>query len=200
MKIDRYGESLLILREIGVSAASFAEAIRAMKIPGVLDVVPSYDTVGLVVGEGFDLEKFENINFLFGDIQNSVEKRIIEVDICFDIGEDLQLISQQLEVDVAEIKRAISGQTFDCFAIGFTPGFPYLGYLPKSFEALGRRPTPRKKVETGSVAIAGRQIGIYPEETPGGWWIVGRTEAQLVDRASLSTLISPGDKVRFIEI
>lgn len=199
MKIDRYGESLLILREFGMSAASFADAIRAMNFPGVLDVVPSYDTVGLVVGERFDLEIFEKIN-PSGDIKNSVNQRIIDVDIRFDFGEDLQLISQQLEVDVAEIKGAILGQNFDCFAIGFTPGFPYLGYLPKSFEALGRRPTPRKKVEAGSVAIAGRQIGIYPEETPGGWWIVGRTEARLVDRASLSTLISPGDKVRFVEI
>jgi len=82
--------------------------------------------------------------------------------------------------------------------LGFVPGFPYLAEVPKILD-LPRRPTPRVRVPAGSVAIAGRQTGIYPFATPGGWHLLGRTDAPLWDpRRDPPTLLAPGDRVRFI--
>jgi KipI family sensor histidine kinase inhibitor len=81
--------------------------------------------------------------------------------------------------------------------LGFSPGFPYLGVVPAPL-TLPRLATPRTSVPAGSVGIAGRQTGIYPTSTPGGWRIIGRTPIQLY-RPNTATpfLLSPGDLVRF---
>ena len=83
------------------------------------------------------------------------------------------------------------------FMIGFLPGFPYMGVVDESI-AMPRRETPRLAVPAGSVGIAGRQTGIYPVQSPGGWRLIGRTEAPLFDAGKTPpTLLQPGDAVRF---
>ncbi len=78
------------------------------------------------------------------------------------------------------------------------PGFPYLGVLPDEL-ALPRRATPRIQVPAGSVAIAGRQTGIYPSPTPGGWHLIGRTDAPIWDaRRDPPALLAPGARVLFV--
>jgi inhibitor of KinA len=84
--------------------------------------------------------------------------------------------------------------------LGFLPGFPYLGTVDDSI-AVPRHPSPRARVAAGSVGIAGRQTGIYPRESPGGWQIVGRTPLVLFDpQRTPPALLSPGDTVRFVPI
>jgi inhibitor of KinA len=84
--------------------------------------------------------------------------------------------------------------------IGFQPGFPYLGILDQRI-ATARRSSPRVAVPAGSVAIAGFQTGIYPQSSPGGWQLVGRTPIQIFDRQkSVPSLFHAGDQVRFYEI
>jgi inhibitor of KinA len=81
--------------------------------------------------------------------------------------------------------------------LGFSPGFPYLGSVPKPL-AMPRLPTPRTTVPAGSVGIAGDQTGIYPTSTPGGWRLIGRTPLALYrPNSSKPFLLSPGDLVRF---
>src|SRR3972149_6878610 len=81
--------------------------------------------------------------------------------------------------------------------VGFAPGFPYLGVLPAGLH-LPRRETPRPRVPPGSVAIADRLTGIYPQETPGGWHLIGWTPLRLFDPATdPPALCEPGDRVRF---
>ncbi|HXW50956.1 MAG TPA: carboxyltransferase domain-containing protein, partial [Candidatus Acidoferrales bacterium] len=81
--------------------------------------------------------------------------------------------------------------------LGFTAGFPYLLGLPKVFE-LPRLPTPRVRVPAGSVALAAGQCGIYPRSSPGGWHILGKTNAEVFDPArETAALFAPGDRVRF---
>ena len=75
------------------------------------------------------------------------------------------------------------GTRYTVYAIGFCPGFPYLGYLPDELAGVPRLPAPRLRVEEGSVGLTGRQTGIYTEVRPGGWNIVGRTPLRLVDVA-----------------
>ena len=86
----------------------------------------------------------------------------------------------------------------DAFFLGFAPGFAYLGPLPASI-ATPRLDIPRPRVPAGSVAIAGAQTAIYPTETPGGWRLIGRTDARLWDASRAEpALIRPGDRVRFV--
>ena len=90
-----------------------------------------------------------------------------------------------------------SGVEYDVFAIGFLPGFPYAGYLPPALTGLPRRESPRLRVPAGSVAIAGRQTGIYPGESPGGWHLLGRTPLCIVDLDEGYFPIRAGDRIRF---
>ena len=76
-------------------------------------------------------------------------------------------------------------------------GFPYAGYLPRELSGLPRREEPRLKVPSGSVAIAGRQTGIYPRESPGGWHLLGRTPLRIADVDQGLFLIRAGDQIQF---
>ena len=97
-------------------------------------------------------------------------------------------------------KRGLTRETVERFMIGFAPGFPYLGLVDDRI-ATPRRAEPRVRVPAGSVGIAGRQTGIYPAETPGGWMLVGRTPLRPFDLGrDQACLFSPGDAVQFYPI
>ncbi len=96
--------------------------------------------------------------------------------------------------------RLHAATEYTVYAIGFCPGFPYLGYLPAALAGVPRLPAPRLRVEAGSVGLTGRQTGIYTEVRPGGWNIVGRTPLQLVDVADSYFPLRTGDRVRFVPI
>ena len=84
--------------------------------------------------------------------------------------------------------------------VGFLPGFAYMGEVDKRL-TVPRKPQPRQVVPKGSVGIAGRQTGIYPLESPGGWQLIGRTDVELFTPQKESpTLFQPGDRVRFVAV
>jgi len=113
-------------------------------------------------------------------------------------GPDLPEVAARTGLSEGEVVRRHAGVEYRVLVLGFVPGFPYLAEVPKILD-LPRRPTPRVRVPAGSVAIAGRQTGIYPFATPGGWHLLGRTDAPLWDpRRDPPTLLAPGDRVRFI--
>jgi inhibitor of KinA len=86
------------------------------------------------------------------------------------------------------------------YAVGFVPGFPYLGYLPPELCGVGRLGSPRLRVEAGSVGLTGRQTGVYPLPRPGGWNLIGRTPLVLVDVAAGFFPLRVGDRVQFARI
>src|SRR5207248_2091760 len=86
------------------------------------------------------------------------------------------------------------------YAIGFCPGFPYLGYLPERLCGVSRLESPRLRVEPGSVGLTGRQTGIYTEARPGGWSLIGRTPLTLVGVESSYFPLRTGDRARFVRI
>jgi len=87
---------------------------------------------------------------------------------------------------------------YRAYMLGFSPGFAYLGELAAELE-LPRLDTPRQRVPAGSVAISGRQTAVYPQSTPGGWHLIGRTTADIWDLGrTLPALIQPGRTVRFV--
>jgi inhibitor of KinA len=106
-------------------------------------------------------------------------------------------VAGHLQLASEEIVSLHSAYEFRVYAIGFCPGFPYLGYLPPKLCGLPRLPSPRFALEPGSVGLTGRQTGIYPLVRPGGWHIIGRTPLELVNVADGYFPLQVGDRIRF---
>jgi inhibitor of KinA len=121
------------------------------------------------------------------------------IPVCYapEYGSDLQEVSEFTRLSIEEIVQLHTSLTFKVYMIGFVPGFAYMGILPPELE-MPRRKSPRLEVPAGSVAIAGRQTGIYPAVIPGGWHIIGRTPWRLFDKnAQPCSRLSAGDLVQF---
>ncbi|MFF0255117.1 allophanate hydrolase subunit 1 [Micromonospora zamorensis] len=117
------------------------------------------------------------------------------VPVDFD-GPDLPAVAEHWGVDVPAVLSRLTGTRFRVAFCGFAPGFPYLTGLPAEL-ALPRLATPRPRVPTGSVALAGPYAGIYPGASPGGWLLVGRTDLVLFDvHADPPARLGPGTPVR----
>jgi len=122
--------------------------------------------------------------------------RLHRIPVVYD-GPDLEAVSAVLGLDVAKIVEIHTKPIYRVFFVGFVPGWGYLGPLPEQLE-LPRRQVPRTKVPAGSVAIAGRQTGIYPLATPGGWHLIGRTSVKLfLPDSDPPSLFRAGDRVKF---
>ena len=113
-------------------------------------------------------------------------------------GPDLPLVAAKSGLSVNEVVELFTSSAYRVFMIGFLPGFAYMGEVDERI-ALPRKQQPRQVVPKGSIGIAGRQTGIYPLESPGGWQLIGRTEVELfTPYAERPTLLQPGDLVRFV--
>lgn len=122
--------------------------------------------------------------------------RLHRIPVVYD-GPDMQAVSTELGLDPAKIVDIHTRPIYRVFLVGFVPGWGYLGPLPEELE-LPRRHVPRTKVPAGSVAIAGRQTGIYPLATPGGWHLIGRTSVKLfLPDSDPPCLFRAGDRVKF---
>lgn len=122
--------------------------------------------------------------------------RLHRIPVVYD-GPDLEAVSAVLGLDAARIVEMHTRPIYRVFFVGFVPGWGYLGPLPEELE-LPRRQVPRTKVPAGSVAIAGRQTGIYPLATPGGWHLIGRTSVKLfLPDSDPPSLFRAGDRVKF---
>ena len=122
--------------------------------------------------------------------------------VCYDVdfGIDLQEVSEKLQLGVEEIIKRHTENTYRVFGIGFLPGFMYLGGLHKTLE-IPRRPEPRLNVAKGAVGIASKQTGIYPQESPGGWNIIGSCSIPIFDtKRDSPCLVNVGDQIQFYSI
>jgi inhibitor of KinA len=198
MKIEPLGDAAYLLRDLPGPAYRVAAALNRRALPGLLEAVASYETVGLYV----DPDRFDPqcLNETVLSPENSLEPKRHLVPVCYEMGLDLSEAAERLGMGATEVVERHSASTYRCFAVGFCPGFPYLGYLDETISGLPRRPSPRVRVEPGSVAITGRQTGIYPLPRPGGWWLIGRTPLILVDEEAGYFPIEAGDEVRFVPI
>jgi 5-oxoprolinase (ATP-hydrolysing) subunit B len=125
--------------------------------------------------------------------------RLVEIGVRYD-GEDLGEVAERLGLEVAEVVARHSAPTYTVACLGFSRGFPYLDGLDPLLR-LPRRDTPRARLPAGSVAIAADQAGIYPQTSPGGWHLLGRTDVPLFDPArEPPALLAPGDRVRFVPL
>ena len=117
-----------------------------------------------------------------------------------DDGPDLPALARARGRSEADLVRLHAAGEYTVFMLGFKPGFAYLGLLPEAIEC-ARHETPRIRVPAGSVGLAGRQTGIYPVASPGGWQLVGRTSLRLFDPGRAEpALFAAGDRVRFVPV
>lgn len=122
--------------------------------------------------------------------------RLHRIPVVYD-GPDMEAVAATLGLSPAKIAEIHARPIYRVFLVGFVPGWAYLGPLPDELE-LPRRHMPRTKVPAGSVAIAGRQSGIYPLATPGGWHLIGRTSVKLfLPDLDPPCLFRAGDRVKF---
>jgi KipI family sensor histidine kinase inhibitor len=187
-------------------AAALAAAVGRASLAGVIDVVPSIDRVTVV----YDLFRIGSHERLLAELSGVADAlpasgaasagRKHEIPVCYDAehGPDLDEVCSQHGIGRARFIDLHTAPEYTVQAIGFVPGFPYLGGLPAEL-ATPRRDTPRPVVPAGAVGIGAGQTGIYPCATPGGWHIVGRTGAVLFDAArEPAALLRAGDRVRFV--
>ncbi len=171
----------------------------------VIDTVPSYTTL-LVTFDIFKTSKKhleERINTIVYEKQNKDKKiNTIKIPVYYgsEVGFDLERIANFHKISVDEVINYHSSKPYTVFTIGFAPGFAYLGEVDKKI-AMPRLEAPRKMIPKGSVAIADTQTAVYPQNSPGGWNIVGRTPFKMFDKslANLSPVIM-GDKIEFFSI
>jgi inhibitor of KinA len=122
------------------------------------------------------------------------------IPVCYEFAPDLSRVCEHTHLSPDEVIRLHTATEFTVYAVGFVPGFPYMGYLPPELCGVGRLSSPRVRVEPGSVAITGRQTAIYPQASPGGWNLIGRTPIVIVDVKDGFFPLRVGDRVRFARI
>ena len=209
VRVCEAGDSALLVEldavidpEINARAIAIAAAIDDERLAGVRDVVPTYRSVALHFDPlviGIEAVRAAVERALFAQPRRA-QARAIEVPVVYggDAGPDLGEVAGRAGLAPDEVAQLHASATYRVFMLGFLPGFPYLASVDERIAA-PRRAVPRVRVPAGSVGIAGRQTGIYPMESPGGWNIIGRTGVRVFDPARVPpALFQPGDSVRFV--
>ncbi len=188
--------------EINGRVTALFRAVTENKPDGVIRCIPAYRTL-TVEYDPMRITFGQLCLFLRGIMETkpaAAEGRLVRIPVLYggEYGPDLGLVAQHAGLSTDEVVKRHAAPEYHVYMIGFMPGFPYLGGLDPAI-ACPRRTTPRLRVEGGSVGIAGMQTGVYPEPSPGGWNIIGRTPLKLFDEKKLS-LFSAGDIVKFAPI
>ena len=196
---------ILVRFESEPACQAFSNNIKKAAYTWVLDVVPAYKAVAI-----YHNPAFISLPSLANEIASVLKTReiktptqqskVVEVPCCYELGADLEIVAELKGLTTKEVIRLHSETEYCVYAIGFSPGFPYMGYLPKKLEGIPRLATPRLKVPAGSIGLTGIQTGIYPEQKPGGWHLIGQTPNLLVDILTQYFAFDIGDKVRFSPI
>ena len=188
---------------------------KTKKIPGLLDIVPAYSSLSFHYNVFAVRQSASTNHTAFEIIKQTIEKELgqnflketipqrkISIPVCYssDFAPDIEFIALEKNISLEKIIQLHTEQVYTIYMIGFLPGFPYMGEVHESI-AVPRKNEPRASVPAGSVGITGKQTGIYPLESPGGWQIIGRTPLKIFDKEKNDpVLLQPGDEIRFYPI
>jgi len=191
------------------------ESLHQHPIPGMTEAVPAYSSITLYYDTA-QIHKWIQGSASPGEwMRNELEKRcqeqlpeksatsaLMKIPVCYDteFGYDLAEVATAKNISKEEVIFLHTSKIYRVYMLGFLPGFPYMGETDEKI-MIPRRVKPRQKVEAGSVGIAGRQTGVYPLASPGGWQILGRTPLKLFNASNKEpTLLNAGDSVQFYPI
>ena len=198
VRVLPYGDRALLVEVADLAeVAAVRSALARSPLPGQLDLVPAARTVLVVLDRPpaeFDVAALRRLSLEPPPADDDVP--VVELPVVFD-GPDLDDVAELTGRSVPDFVDALTAAELTVAFGGFAPGFGYLTGLPEDLH-VPRRSTPRTKVPAGAVGLAGPFAGAYPQASPGGWQLVGRTDAALfdVDRDP-PALLSPGTRVRF---
>lgn len=199
--VREYGDRALLL-ECGSTdeVLALAAVLRDENLPGVTDIVPGARTVLLTFAAAEPpsalMSRLAEIRIPAPSVSSAPRPTDVVIDVVYD-GADLSEVAALTRMSPGEVIEAHTGSPWIVGFGGFTPGFAYLvGGDPRL--QVPRRAEPRTRVPAGSVGLAGEFSGVYPRESPGGWQLIGRTEAVLWDSGRPQpALLTPGMRVRF---
>jgi inhibitor of KinA len=213
--ISRISESAITLSwepkissDIHAMVIALDKSISSFPFLGWIENVPAYYTL-TVYFDPIAFWKFQNWEEIFSEYIDELlissisiiksEQKVFEIPVKYhpSVAPDLLLASEILQIDIPTIIDLHTSTIYTVFLIGFMPGFPYLGILPEQLE-LPRKSTPAMQVPAGTVAIAGKQTGIYPHQSPGGWYGIGHTDIKMFCNGK--SLLQAGDRVKFVAI
>ena len=178
--------------------------LKSLGLKEIFDIIPSFTSCLIHFNSG--TVSFEKLVSDLAERESRInafdipEPAVHEIPVVYggEGGPDMEFVVSYTKLSVDEVIELHTSTVYTVYAIGFMPGFPYLGSLDKRLY-VPRLETPRVKVPKGSVGLAQLQTGIYTYESPGGWQIIGKTEAKLFDHtAAPYCLMKMGDRVRFV--
>jgi KipI family sensor histidine kinase inhibitor len=179
---------------------AWVDALREHGVPGVADVVPAAETVLVLAEEDEDVRVLRKA---LREVQPSTarstaaEGDVVEISVRYD-GPDLADVARLTGLSEDEVVAAHTGMTWRVAFGGFAPGFAYLVGEDDRLH-VPRRDSSRTAVPAGAVGLAGDYSGVYPRESPGGWQLIGTTDARMWDLdRDPPALLSPGASVRFV--
>lgn len=198
---------------INKEVISLYHLIKAAPWFGVKDIVPAYSTLTVhydvvaVLKSNFGVSAFDAMKkklegLLLQKISVAKPSRSIKIPVCYahKYALDLQEITMQTNLSFGEVVQIHTSRKYRVYMVGFLPGFAYMGEVDERI-AVPRKKEPRLKIEEGYVGIAGKQTGIYPLTSPGGWQIIGRTPLKLFDKEKEDpVLFAAGDEALFFSI
>lgn len=219
VKIFPLGDSALTVEfaneispEINDKVISFADYLEKEKFPGFIELIPAYASLTVfynVITVAKNFEKFPTAfdavkSFIVQTLQKinettATKPRLVEIPVRFDeeAALDLEFVASTNNLQTNEVIEIFTAATYRVYMLGFLPGFAYMGEVDDKI-ATPRRASPRTKTPKGSVGIAGKQTGIYPLESPGGWQIIGATDVELfTPESETQTFLQAGDLVKF---
>ncbi len=185
---------------------SFQLNVESKAIEGIIELIPAYCDV-LVLYDPLIIS-YEKLYVLLEQTLSKLssidvpDSRLIEIPVCYEdeFAENMEDVMVHTKLSKEEIIRIHSSQTYLVYMLGFTPGFCYLGGMNEKIST-PRKTVPSQNIKAGSVGIAGKQTGVYPIDSPGGWQIIGRTPIKLFDPdGETQFLCKAGDRLRFIPI
>ena len=198
----------IISPAINVCVQAFMRMVSGYKVNGIIEAVPSYCSV-VIYFDPFKITRAsltKQIEAILADLQltklGDLGRRVVHIPVCYGgvLGPDLDYVAKYTGLMVEQVIKLHAGQPYLVYMLGFTPGFPYLGGL-SDLLIVPRQEKPRSRVPVGSVGIGGNQTGFYPIESPGEWWLIGRTPLKAFDPTRPEPfLLAPGDYVQFESI
>ncbi len=219
IKFHSLGESALtvdfgnfISTEINEKVIALAEYFEHKSFIGISEIFPAYSSLTVfydLISVRKHFPQFPNADSAITDlIENALAdlshkadttSKIIEIPVNFDSasGLDLEVVAELNNLSTKQVIEIFTGKIYRVFMLGFLPGFAYMGEVDERI-AVPRKDSPRQIVPRGSVGIAGRQTGIYPQDSPGGWQIIGRTDFEMFDpKQNPPTILRAGDSIKF---
>jgi len=189
---------------VNAQAIAIATAVRDQRLAGVRDVIPTYRSVAVHFDPlTCDVDSLRHtMREAAASPRRSTSGSLVEVPVAYggDNGPDLDEVAAFAKLSARTVIDRHCGPEYRVFMLGFLPGFAYMGIVDESIAA-PRKATPRTRIPAGSVGIAGRQTGVYPRPSPGGWQLIGRTSLQVFDpNREPASLFRAGDRVKFVPV